>query len=180
MLEPLPHLASLIRIRNQVEEAITAITQRPAAIGHLGEFIAAQIFQIELVTSASHKSLDGHFTTGSLTGASVNIKWYAKREGLLDITPLALPDYYLVLAGPKSTAMSSRGLSRPWLIDSVYLFRADSLVGTLQEGGVKIGIATSVRSSLWADVELFPTQANTEYILSEQQRQFLTLFGRNS
>jgi hypothetical protein len=36
------------------------------AIGHLGEWIAAQVFDIELETSASRAAIDGRFKTGSL------------------------------------------------------------------------------------------------------------------
>jgi hypothetical protein len=34
--------------------------------------------------------------TGPLRGRSVNIKWYLKREGILDISEMCLLDYYLV------------------------------------------------------------------------------------
>jgi hypothetical protein len=42
----------------------------------------------------------------------VNIKWYLKREGLLDTSESVRLDYYLVLAGPRSAAASSRGSTR--------------------------------------------------------------------
>jgi hypothetical protein len=98
----LAEIASLIKQRNAVEQEITALTGRPAAIGHLREYIAAEIFHIALVDSASEKTIDGHFQMGPLIGRSVNIKWYAMQEGLLDITPTLQPDYFLVLAGPRS------------------------------------------------------------------------------
>jgi hypothetical protein len=167
LVETLTQLAALIHERNALEERITAITHRPAAIGHLGEFIAAQIFQIELVHSASQKSIDGYFKAGLLAGASVNIKWYAKGESLLDITPAALPDYYLVLTGPRATVMTSRGFTRPWLIHAVYLFRADLLVQKLQAAGVQVGIATSVRRIQWAGAEIFPIQTNRDLLLTD-------------
>ena len=124
----LSQLAELIKTRNQVETQITALIYRPAQIGHLGEFIASKVFDIELDESAARKSIDGHFKQGILNGRSVNIKWYAKQEGLLDITPSSLPDFYLVLTGPKSAAVSSRGKPRPWLIQMVYLFDAEKLM----------------------------------------------------
>ena len=46
--------------------------------------------------------------------SSVNVKWYLKREGVLDTTESAILDYYLVLAGPPSGAVSSKGTTRPW------------------------------------------------------------------
>ena len=67
--------------------------------GHLGEWIAAQIFNIELEASAAAAGIDGHFRSGALRGRTVNIKWYLKREGVLDTTELAALDYYLSLPG---------------------------------------------------------------------------------
>ena len=77
-MEDLGLLASLIRQRNAAEIKIAAIIGRPASIGHLGEYIASKIFNIDLVRSASHKAIDGHFSDGPLAGRSVNIKWYAR------------------------------------------------------------------------------------------------------
>lgn len=175
-MEAIELLAELLRTRNAVEQQITAIIGRPALIGHIGEYIAAQIFDIALQDSASFKSIDGYFQSGELAGKSVNIKWYAQQQGILDITPAALPDYYLVLAGPKSTAGTSRGKTQPWLITSVYLFDAVRLVAALQQQGGKIGIATSVRRMFWQEAEIYPQQRNTELILSDDQRYRLSLF----
>ena len=147
-MDDLTRVAQLIQTRNQVAKDIASLIGRPAIIGHVGEYIAAKIFYIALEVSATQKSIDGRFVDGLLQGRSVNIKWYAKREGLLDITPASLPDYYLVLAGPKALAASSRGGMRPWLIHSVHLFDAHALVGVLRRRGIKIGTATSVRQRL--------------------------------
>src|SRR5574339_131973 len=98
-MDDLIQLARLIDIRNQTEGEITALIGRPAAIGHIGEYIASRVFNITLETSASHKSSDGYFCDEPLRGHTVNIKWFAFQEGILDITPDALPDYYLVLTG---------------------------------------------------------------------------------
>lgn len=127
-MNDLPRLAELVRTRNAVDAEIAAVVGRPALIGHVGEYIAANIFGIELEGSAARKAIDGRFASGPLSGATVNIKWYAKQEGLLDLTPDSLPDYYLVLAGPRQPAASSRGTHRPWLIQSVFLFDANDLI----------------------------------------------------
>ena len=50
-MDELTALAELIRRRNAVERDISAITGRPALIGHVGEFIASRIFAIELEQS---------------------------------------------------------------------------------------------------------------------------------
>jgi hypothetical protein len=172
----LAQLASLIKRRNAVEQEITALSGRPAAIGHLGEYIAAEIFHIALVDSASEKTIDGHFTTGPLVGRSVNIKWYAMQEGLLDITPTLQPDYFLVLAGPKPNGLLRRG-PRPWLIESVHCFSGPELIEVLQMRPVNIGIATSVRRELWSKAEVYSHQNNPQLIVSDEQRRLLALFG---
>ena len=175
-MEELNRLTELIRQRNANEEEITALIGRPAAIGHVGEFIASKIFGITLVQSASHKSIDGHFESGALAGRSVNIKWYAKLENILDITPEALPDFYLVLAGPKSEQMTSRGKVRPWVIESVYCFDALRLVKQLESDKVKIGTATSVKQRLWIEAEVYPKSNNRLIVLSNEQCRLLALF----
>jgi hypothetical protein len=175
-MDDLAHLAELINKRNLLEREITALIGRPAEIGHIGEYIASRIFHITLVESASHKSIDGHFNIEPLKGRSVNIKWYAKLESALDITPDSLPDYYLVLTGPKSNAMTSRGRVRPWIIENVFLFDAPILVDELKRSGLKIGIATSVRQQFWAKAEIYPAQRNDALELSELQHTALMLF----
>ena len=177
MNEELIKLSHLIKEVNETNRMISGIINRPAQIGHVGEFIASQIFDIELDESASRKAIDGHFRSGRLAGKSVNIKWYGKLEGLLDITPKSLPDYYLVLAGPKSAATSSRGKVRPWLIDYVYLFDAEDLVERLKIRGVKIGIATSVAKQYWREAEIYQIQRNFSFEINDGMKSELALFG---
>jgi hypothetical protein len=176
MNDELARLAALIKRRNALECEITDLIARPASIGHIGEFIASRIFNISLQHSASAKGIDGHFSDGMLKGRSVNIKWYAMREGLLDITPEFLPDYYLVLAGPRSAAMASRGRTRPWAIESVHIFNTATLIDQLRSRGVTLGIACSVANSFWSNAELHPNTTSTELALSSEQRQQLMLF----
>jgi hypothetical protein len=169
-------LADLVKKRNTLETEITRLIERPAAIGHIGEYIAARVFDIDLNKSASAKATDGHFRNGPLKGRSVNIKWYPKREGLLDVASDPSLHYYLVLAGPQSSSMTSRGQPRPWTIDSVYLFDAHSLNDQLILRKVKRGVACSVAQELWEQAELYPNQRSSELVLSSDQRQQLALF----
>lgn len=173
----LRRLADLVRERNRVEKGITSIIGRPASIGHLGEFIAARVFDIQLEASAAHKGSDGRFQAGPLTGRTVNIKWYAKRENILDIRPDALPDFYLVLTGPHQPAMASRGQSRPSVIDAVFLFDAKALILALQASGVKIGIASSVASALWIAAEIYPRANNARSTVTSTQEEQLRFFA---
>ncbi len=173
-------LADLIRQRNEIGREIAALIGRPATIGHVGEFIAAAVFDIELEESASGRGIDGHFRSGPLAGRTVNVKWYAKHESLLAITPDSLPNFYLVMTGPRSQAMTSRGEARPWLIESVFLFEAAPLVERLKARGVQIGVATSVTRAEWEAAEIYPQPRNPRYRLSEAQRAMLALFGRRT
>jgi hypothetical protein len=125
--DSLERVAVLLRERNAIDAELAQLIQRPMTSGHLGEWIAAQVFDIELETSAAAASIDGRFRAGPLHDRTVNIKWYPKREGLLDTTAAAEPDYYLVLTGPPSAAASSRGTTRPWCIQAVFLFDARQL-----------------------------------------------------
>lgn len=176
-IDDLKKLAALIRQRNQAELDITRIVGRPAHVGHIGEFIGAKVFGIALASSASGKGYDGRFEEGPLEGRTVNIKWYAKREGLLDIEPRFLPDYYLVLTGPYEAAGPSRGSPRPWLITSVFLFDGPRLIDELTKVGIAVGIATSVRKHFWEAAELWPNHRNTLLSLTIEQQDVLRLFA---
>jgi hypothetical protein len=173
----LERLAALVRERNRNELEIVRITGRPAQIGHLGEFIASRIFRIQLAATAVQRGFDGIFEDGPLRGRTVNIKWYAKREGLLDVDLSGASDNYLVLAGPKTPAMSSRGLARPWLIEEVFLFNAQDLHSALRARSVKLGIATSVSAAFWRAAEIYPNQGSQSLVPSAAQRRALRLFG---
>jgi len=176
-MDDLAQLAGMIRRRNQLEQEITAIIQRPAQIGHLGEYIAARIFGIALEQSAAHKGFDGRFTVGPLQGRTVNVKWYARCEYLLDINSLDLPDYFLVLTGPKIPAASSRKQMRSWLIEHAFIFDAPQLTEQLRLSGVKIGIASSVRKVWWEAAEIYPQPRSSLLLLADEQRAMLALFG---
>ncbi len=165
----LDKLADLLSEMNSIGDRISEITQRSATIGHTGEYIASRIFDIELEESASAKAIDGHFKNGTLAGKTVNIKWYSKQEYLLDITPDSLPDYYLVMTGPKDLEGTSKGGMRPWLINSVFLFNAADLVIELTARGVNVGTASSVRKHEWQAAEIYPNKRNMVYRMTDGQ-----------
>jgi hypothetical protein len=173
--ESLGHLAKLLKARNTIDAEIAALIGRPPEKGHLGEYIAARVFRIQLMDSAAYKGIDGHFSEGALAGKSVNIKYYGKREGLLAMSAVGSPDYYLVLAGPKSSALSSKGLTRPFVITSVYLFAHEALVAAIT---AKLDpVATSVRAHLWQAAEVYPVASNAHLPLTDEQRDLLALFA---
>ena len=174
--DDLQRLAGLLRARNANEVAITQVIGRPAQLGHVGEYIAGRIFDVVLEQSAVHAGSDGRFRAGSLAGKSVNIKMYGKREGLLDVRLEYVPDYYLVLTGPKSKAMNSNDATRPWGIDEVILFEAESLIDRLRDRDVKIGVATSVREEEWESARIYPVSSNSPLEISQNQQDGIRLF----
>jgi len=176
MSEELAELARLIRTKNSADSKIARIVGRPALLGHVGEFIAARVFGIELHSSASAKGNDGVFKTGPIAGKTVNIKWYTTSDNLLDMNASEGTDYYLVLAGPKTQGTSSRGRERPWTIDSVYLFKSTELMDKLKERRVRIGVATSVRREDWEAAEVYPGSKGVLQ-LDDEQRRMLELFS---
>jgi len=109
-----------------------------------------------------------------------HLKWYGKREGILDIDPAGIPDYYPVLPGPKASAAPSRGTTRPWLIESGSLFHGPDTVLNLRTRGVKIGVASSVLASDWDEAELYPRSNPSLLALSDEQRKLLALFSKEA
>jgi hypothetical protein len=153
----LAEVAALLRERNAVDARLAHIIGRPPEKGHLSEWIAAQIFDIDLETSASHKAIDGQFRSGALAGRTVNIKWLLKREGGLDLTESPDLHYYLVLTGPTTAASSSRAMTRPAVITAVYLFDAVRLLAEQRARRVKVGVFSSVVNAQWQAAQIYPS-----------------------
>ena len=169
----LEQLALLLARRNAIDEEIAAL-DRPAIRGHVGEWIAQEIFEVTLEKSATRKGFDGRFTDGPLAGKTVNVKWYGKRAGLLDINPDGIPDYYLVMTGPKAVAMTSRGQTLPLVITEVFLFDAPALVERLP----RLGVAAGVRQHEWEAARVYPVAApRARLTLTDAQREALKLFA---
>ena len=175
--DQLRQLAALIRQRNRVDGEIAATIGRPAHAGHIGEFVAAAIFDIGLHESATHRGADGQFTGGPLAGRWVNIKKYSTDQGTLDIRLDALPDFFLVLTGARTPAASSRGTTQPWNIESIYLLEAAPLLEQLRARGIKIGVATSIRRHIWDEAEVYPSPNNGTLQLTPEQVSMIALFG---
>jgi hypothetical protein len=175
-MEDLQRLALLLKQMNTIGNEISKIIQRPALTGHLGEFIAGRIFDIDLEPSATSRGKDGRFRTGVLVGQTVNVKCYPKLESL-DMREDSLPEVYLVLTGPRSPTATSRGTSRPFVIDHVFLFEAEALCGELRSRGVKIQTGTSLLRAQWNAAEVYPHNTTVRYTFSDAQRAMLALFN---
>jgi len=177
MTEDLKCLANILAERNHLDVKVSTIIGRPATQGHIGEFIASRIFGIELSQSATNKGFDGKFILGALAGRTVDVKLYGKQEGVLAVNEKTTPDFFLVMTGPKSRAISSKGQTRPCVIEQVYLFDGPSLVIELKCRNVKLSVSTSIASALWNAAEIYPRQANAMINLSKEQCTLLALFG---
>ena len=121
-----------------------------------------------------------------LAEKSVNVKWYGKREGVLDIKPACFPDglpacldYYLVMTGPKAPSGASRGQTRPWVITKVFLFDAPALVKQFRAQGRRLDTAAAVRESEWDAAEVYPAPS-AQLTLTDAQREALKLFAETS
>lgn len=167
-------LSALIKQRNAVEKDISEIIGRPAERGHIGEFVAAEIFDIELHESATHRGSDGIFRRGRLAGCTVNVKSYGKNESILDMKLDHPPDFYLVLTGPRIGAQSSQNTSRPWVISSVFLFNHCELDSRISS---KSRRPAGVRRYLWDEAEIYPNPNNGMLILKPEQISMLEMFG---
>ena len=175
-MDELETLGELIKTKNDIESKISQIIGRPGLQGHIGEFIAGKIFDLELHEDATKRGNDGVFKSGSLAGKNANVKLYGKRESILDFNPKDPAEYYLVLAGPKSHIGSSRGSTRPLVINSIFLFESGQLISELKKRNVKIGNQVSITQEQWNDAEIFPNQRNNQLPVTEKQKELLRLF----
>lgn len=176
----LASLALLLEQRNSLDVHLAGLVGRPAFPQHIAEFVAALVFDLELNESASAKGDDGKFRSGPLAGKTVNVKYISSDQGTLDLQPDGSPDCYMVLAGPRESAGSSREQLRPFVVASVYLFDHSPLVADLQGRGVKVGTASSIRRTLWdrALIYGFPEPATGGRLaLTDEQVGYLRRFG---
>ena len=173
----LRQIAEWLEERNRIDDKIAGVIGRPMTSGHLGEWIAAEIFDIELEPMAIAAAIDGRFRSGPLAGRTVNVKWYLQREGLLDMTVSEVLDEYLVMTGPIGAAASSHGRTRPWRIDAVYVFDARALREDLLGRGGLVGTASSVRNQLWTEAEIYPEPRSSRLPLTDEQVEALRLFS---
>lgn len=173
----LAHLAELIEKKTEIDAEIARLVGRPATMNHVGEMIAALVFDLHLEPAAAAKSYDGVFRGGALAGQKVKIHWLARMEGSLDVNPNALPDLYLVLAGPAPEAGPVKEKTRPWTIEHAYLLDAREVARQLSLRQVKMGAATSIPKKWWEAGELYPNPACRLLRLLPAQVEMLARFS---
>jgi hypothetical protein len=168
----LADLARLLRERARIGEQIAEIIQRSPHAGHIGEFIAARVFDIELHSGAAHPGSDGEFRSGPHAGRSVNVKFYSRWDGMLDVPAHHVPDHILVLTGPAAKT-GDTGPTSKRLIASAFLFDYEALIAA----GVKAVIAASVRKALWEEARIYPEAGSkTLVVIDDRQRGLLRAF----
>ena len=176
--DELEQLASLLARRNASDAKIADLIDRPALRGPIGEWIAQEIFKVKLAQSANQEGFDGWFADDPLAGQTVNVKWYGKRGGLLDINPASVPNNYLVLTGPKAEATTSKGQTRPLVITEVFLFDALALVEQFYVQKRRLGVAAYVRQHEWEAARIYPAAApSARLTLIDAQQEALKLFA---
>jgi hypothetical protein len=177
-VESVKQFASLVAERNAIDSKIGELIGRPALVGHLGEWIAQQIFGVAIDPLANRQAIDGTFTWGppEVVDRTVNVKWYAKRSNILDMSPRGEVDYYLVLCGPREAARSSVGMLRPLTVDAVYLFDAHVLRADIIQNGRRPGTATSLRGHLWEEAEIYPAESG-RFPIDAERRALLQRLG---
>ena len=139
-MKDLIHLADLIRIRNFVNASVGRSIRGPAETGRIAEFVASEIFDIELEEKFVTKAIDGKFRSPlNLKGATVNIKYRSSSSLRLNLInsddPSGHPDFYLALRGPFVAKSPNSEKVLPFVINSVYLFSATSLIERMKAEG---------------------------------------------
>lgn len=167
-------MARLLAERARIDQRIADRIGHKAERGHIGEWIASQIFAIQLHPRANAATSDGVFKEGPLAGRNVNVNWYAEDTGIQDIGKGEQPDYYLALVGPRPGFLQSK--STPYAIAGVFLFESQSLLRELG-GKVRVGTATSVRQDLWRQAQIYPDGPDAGIAVTSAQAKALRLFG---
>jgi hypothetical protein len=171
----LHQLATLLRARDDLDARIATLTGRSARQGDIGEFIAAQVFDIDLAGIATQACHDGRFRSGPLAGRTVNVKTYGDAFTGIDISPHPC-DMYLVFSGPRRPLGVVR--HHQWRISAAYLFDTRRLLETLNGRGVKIGIATSIRRGDLEAAQIYPVAGPTAPLrLTPERTALLSLFA---
>jgi hypothetical protein len=176
-LDSVTAVARLVRERNELEGEITRIINRPAVPGHLGEWLASQLFDIDLESPDSAEAFDGRFASGPLATRTVNIEWIGKRDEDLDLTSSRPVDFHLVFTGPKALALTTKGIARPLRINGCYLFDARGREARPDARGATPGAGSSVLAQEWDAAEIFPRPNNPLLPIGPETHGVLGLFG---
>ena len=181
---PLRCLAALLTARNVLDCEMTKIIGRPMDKGPFGEFVASQIFDLDLNLNAAKKGYDGYFTVGDykgepLKGRKVEIKYYTKCDRSLDLkTGVEKPAFYLVMTGPPKRDNEDKDTPAPWVIESVFLFETEALEQVVVPKKDPVGI----KKERWVEAQIYPahngdfTNEGQEFV-NEERRAALALFG---
>lgn len=180
-MSELKKLSRLIRQWNEIEAEIFELIGYPGTISNIGEYLAEQVFGVDLEKSKTQRAFDGKFTQGNLSGRTVNVKIARERERFIDWRDDALPEYFLILTGSRRQSGKSVKRSRPILVTNVYLFNVKETRKNLHSRGVipphGERVQASVTNDQWDEAEIYPKQTSQLLTLTPRQKQMLSLFS---
>jgi hypothetical protein len=175
--ESVTAVARLVRERDVIDGEITRIINRPAVAGHLGEWLASELFDIDLEPPGSAEAFDGRFASGPLATGTVNIEWISRRDEQLDPDSSRAIDFHLVFTGTRALALTTKGLVRPVRINACYLFDARELEARQAARGATSCAAAGLRAEEWNAAEIFPDRNNPLLTIGPEAHGLLALFG---
>ena len=173
----LKQLSSLLVRRNAIDEKITALIGRPAIRGHVGEWIAQEIFKVKAGKIRESEGLRRPVYRRSAGRTDGECEVVRQARGAARHQSSQRPGQYLVLTGPKAEATTSKGQTRPLVITEVFLFDASALVEQFKVQKRRLGVAASVRQHEWKTARVYPKAApGARLTLTDAQREALKLF----
>src|SRR5260370_11563939 len=94
--DSLARAAALLRERNAIDAELARLIQRPMTSGHLAEWIAAQVFDIELEASAVAAGIGGRLRSGPLAVRGRKINRDLNLQSLLRTPESTALSYYVL------------------------------------------------------------------------------------
>src|SRR5262249_24369301 len=79
--DSLARTAALLPERNAIDAELAELTERPMTSGHLGEWIAAQVFDIALEEAANAPAINARFRSGPLGARPSTSSGTSSRKG---------------------------------------------------------------------------------------------------
>lgn len=173
-MKELIELSSLIKRINDANEDIAELIGRPAKLEGMGEAIAAGILKLRLNDAAPHLPRTGVFTEGPLSGKSVVINWYLRFFNHVDFSDDV--DCYLFLVGCHKFYQTPHEYYRPILINSVYIFKRETVDGIIDLNDWTTSMQVPVRIRDWDKAEIFPESNSPILELTDEQKEMFRLF----
>jgi len=168
----LRRLSDLLHDREVIDTAIEQITSVPGGDERTIQWVASEIFDIELDLSRPSTGLVGTFQSGRLSGHTVEVRSQRTCCDVLDTKGSITCEYCMVLAGPRRHDLPT-SIRAPWNIDSVYLFEMQQVH---RERGASLAPEPTVDALQWRAAEIYPSARNSILLVNPVQAAQLQLF----